>query len=125
MTTVTGTEAARSGGGRSIRWLLLVTSMVVAVVAFLASNSGRAGADGFLVGCPSGPSSSFNSLFLAGIQVEPADPNDPPIVLTMDTTQLNTALADATGVARNLDSDADGLPDLRWNVELLTPDVSQ
>ena len=123
MTTTVGTEAVRTGGRRSGRWLLLATAFSAVVVAMLTSGSGRAGADGFLVGCPAGPDSELGTIHYVGLVVEHADPNLPPAGILLSFSQLVTALGDPA--LRNLDTDVDGTPDLQWNLELGGLDLTQ
>ena len=83
-------------------------------------GAGRADADGFLVGCPAGPDTELGSIYyVGGVRVTP-NPNVPPAGADAPQPACHRARDPR---ARNLDTDADGAADLRWNLELGSVDL--
>src|SRR5688572_22902298 len=102
---------ARAAVGK--RWwqvgLVAVGLALAAVVGALAGPDPAQG--GLVVGCPDGPDTSLGTIHLAGLTVTPEGASQPTVAVLLSFADLVAALGDPE--ARNLDTDADGLPDLR------------
>ena len=124
VTTTVGTEAARSGGRRSGRWLLLATAFSAVVVAMLHLRLGsrrRRRVPRRLPG-RSRLGARHHPLRRSSSSSTPIRTCRPPASL-LSFSQLVTALGDPA--LRNLDTDVDGTPDLQWNLELGALDLTQ